>query len=92
MSDPASVMQSLSNSMCRHCSHRVTRVIIPNDYADYGITIDENDITSNSCVVLEHHICMELDVDLDCDVLECNRFKENIGGSGRPSLLKGDLP
>lgn len=92
MSDPADVTQSLLNSICRHCRHRVTRVVIPYDCGDYGIMLDDNDIASSTSIVIEHNVCLELDVDLDCDVLECSRFQNDIKRAETHSLIKGDLP
>ena len=92
MADPGSVKGNLNDSICKRCQHRVTRVLIPHDCADYGINVEEDlGPAGTSCIVLEHHLCVELDADLDCDVLECNRFKE-ISDSEKQHLIKGDLP
>lgn len=89
MADPGGV--NLKDSICKRCQHRVTRVLIPHDCADYGINVEEDlGPAGTSCIVLEHHLCVELDVDLDCDVLECNRFK-GINEGKNQRLIKGDL-
>ncbi len=91
MADPGSVKGNLVNSICKRCQHRVTRVLIPHDCADYGINVDEDlGPAGTSCIVIEHHICIELDVDLDCDVLECSRFKSEDEEENQ-RLIKGDL-
>ncbi len=91
MADPGSVKGNTNNSICKRCQHRVTRVLIPHDCADYGINVAEDlGPAGTSCIVLEHHICVELDVDLDCDVLECSRFKAP-SDVDKQGLIKGDL-
>jgi hypothetical protein len=91
MPDPGSVKGNMNDSICKHCQHRVTRVLIPHDCADYGINVDKDlGAAGTSCVVLEHHLCIELDVDLDCDVLECPRFKM-VDDIKDKRLIKGDL-
>ncbi len=92
MADPGGIRGNLNSSICKGCQHRVTRVLIPHDCADYGINVEEElGPAGTSCIVLEHHMCIELDVDLDCDVLECSRFKST-NEKENERLLKGDLP
>jgi hypothetical protein len=92
MADPGSVKGNMNNSICKRCQHRVTRVLIPHDCADYGINVEEDfGPAGTSFIVLEHNMCVELDVDLDCDVLECSRFK-NSSDFNSQHLIKGDLP
>jgi len=92
MSDP-SFRYNINNSKCRYCVHRVTRVIMPQDPAEYGIDVESEEFAAGSGnIIIEHHICVDLDIDLDHDVLECSRFESEEEPEKESNLIKGDLP
>jgi hypothetical protein len=60
----------LERSLCKHCTHRVTREI-----STEGFLLTDDD--GEACEDLEsflHDSCAILGIDLDHIVLECNRF------------------
>lgn len=68
--------EKLKKSLCWKCRYRIRRVIIPNDYSEFGIDIDDIDgVTEDSTIMLISNECMLLDTDLlNHTVVDCNQF------------------
>jgi len=64
----------MDDTICKDCSHRLSRVIIPLDYELFDIDISTLDIEEGEEVLIEQHICMILQDDLNGVVQECNKF------------------
>lgn len=64
----------LKGSLCKSCRHRASRNIIPFYEEDYGIDRKELGIPEDEDVIVEHHMCTELSVDLDHVVLDCDHY------------------
>lgn len=71
----------LEDSLCLTCYHRLSRVFIPLNYADYDINIHDFDLAEGEPLEIEQHTCMVLNQDLDCVVSHCNKFRPNPEGN-----------
>lgn len=64
----------LKGSLCATCEFRASRVIIPFYEEEYGISRKEMGLDENEDVILEHHMCKELGIEIDHIVLECDHY------------------
>lgn len=67
----------LNDTLCKNCKYRFSRFIIPIDYEEYGIDIDNMDLDEDDEVIIEQHICLILHEDLDGAVKECSSYCPN---------------
>ena len=66
----------LELSLCNDCVHRFSRFLIPMDYESYGISLEDfDDIADGDEIIIEQHICLISQQDLDGVVKECNKYK-----------------
>ena len=71
----------LENSMCNGCKYLVSRVIkLHNLYVlleDLGLPVEDLDIDFDEYeeVIINHHMCTKLGIDLDHYVLECDGWE-----------------
>ena len=64
-----------SGSICQDCTHMVSRLIIPYDFEEFGLTeADLIDDDGNMQPIL-HNTCTVLGFDLNHIVLSCNKYK-----------------
>jgi hypothetical protein len=71
----------LDETLCGKCVYRLSRIMIPLDLESYGIDdeclskleIDADD--EDNEILVEQHICLILQRDLDGIVTDCNFFK-----------------
>lgn len=71
----------IANSKCKDCKHLVSRIIIPLDYEDFGISVedlqaelDADDYDEeNEQIAIVHNTCSILNMDLGHIVVECNK-------------------
>lgn len=66
----------LKGSLCYRCKYRASREILPFNEADFGIDRKAMGISEDEEVIVEHHMCIELGIDLDHIVLKCDHFCE----------------
>jgi len=74
----------IENSKCKDCEYLVSRIIIPVDYEEFGITIEElqgemdaDDYDEdNEQIALVHNTCSILNLDLGHIVVECNKYRK----------------
>lgn len=69
----------LNNSLCKHCDHRVSRVV-----STEGLEVEYYDFEETRAVAAEfveedlgsftHEYCTKLCIDLDHIVLDCSKF------------------
>lgn len=64
------LIHPLERSLCKHCSHRVTREISTEGFI---LTDDDGDACDDLDSFI-HDACAVLGIDLDHIVLECNKF------------------
>jgi hypothetical protein len=76
MSDNAIKEFSLDETLCNNCVNRFSKLIVPLDYEDWGIDLDDFDLEEGEEVMVEHHMCLITGEDLDGVVKECNKFKD----------------
>lgn len=82
MSDIGEDAFPLEASICKSCVHRFSRLLIPLDYESYGINIEDFDnMDDEDEIIVEQHICLISQQDLDGAVKECNKFKSVEEGS-----------
>ncbi len=62
------------NNVCSDCEHRFSRIIVPADYDRYDIDIDSLEIPEGKTLVVEQHICLILQEDIDGEVRACNYY------------------
>jgi len=74
MSRPTTNIFPMDETMCKDCSHRLSRVIVPLDLEEYDIDLSSLDLEDGEDILIEQHICMILREDLDGVVQECNKF------------------
>jgi hypothetical protein len=74
MSDVDAGIFPMDDTICKNCSHRLSRVIIPLDYEFFDIDVTMLDIEEGEDVLIEQHICTILQDDLNGVVKECNKF------------------
>lgn len=68
----------IDSSICKNCVHRFSRFLIPLDYESYGITIEEfEDLDDDEEVIIEQHICLISQQDLDGVVKDCNKYRSD---------------
>lgn len=72
----------MEETLCKNCEHRFSRVLLPIDYEMYDIDLDEFDLDDDEDLLIEQHICLASNQDLEGIVKECNKFKET--GTDRP--------
>ena len=72
----------LDNSICRNCANRISRIYVPFNFENLGFTEEELeeikrlDEEENTPITVEEHICSVLYEQLDCEVVQCNKFKK----------------
>jgi hypothetical protein len=66
----------MEDTLCKNCEHRFSRVLLPIDYEMYDIDLDEFDLDDDEDLLIEQHICLASNQDLEGIVTECNKFKE----------------
>ena len=72
----------IENSKCKDCEHLVSRIVIPVDFEEFGITIeelqeelDDDDYDENNeQIAIVHNTCSVLNMDLGHVVVECNKY------------------
>ena len=64
----------LKNTLCKDCSKRFSRIIVPLDYESYGIDLDEYDLEEGEDLLVEQHMCLISREDLDGIVKKCNHY------------------
>jgi len=83
----------LGDSICKTCTYRMSRIISPFNFDYYEFSDEELEEIerlqdeSGSDVLLEEHVCMALRGLLDCQVLECNYYKQ---GKPKVEIIKDD--
>lgn len=70
---------SLDDSLCFNCENRFSRSLIPLDYEDFGIDIDEFELPEGEELILEQHICLVSKADLEGVITECSHYKKKTG-------------
>ena len=71
----------LGDSICKTCTYRMSRIISPFNFDYYEFSDEELEEIerlqddSDADVLLEEHVCMALRGMLDCQVLECNYYR-----------------
>lgn len=69
----------LDFSMCKNCTHLLSRVIVPTDIESFGIDeemIKDWDIPDDEDIILLQHTCLVLQQDMDYIVKECSHFED----------------
>jgi len=68
---------SLNNTICKNCSHRFSRLVEIPDYESLEIDpeIVEN-LEDNEAILIEQHICLVTQQDLDGVVMRCNHYND----------------
>jgi len=72
----------LENSKCKDCEHLVSRIVIPMDFEEFGISIeelqeeldDESYDENKEQIAIVHNTCSILNMDLSHVVVECNKY------------------
>jgi len=73
--DTNEILFPLEDTICKYCANRFSRQVIPIDFEEWGIDLDELDIEEEDEVIVEQHVCLILYQDIDCIVQKCNNFK-----------------
>lgn len=87
MSDFSADTFRIEDTICNTCKHRLTRLIIPLDYEEWGIDPNELGISDDDSVIIEQHVCLITQQDLDGIVQDCNKYvniKESVFFSENP--------
>jgi hypothetical protein len=71
----------LENSICKSCIYRLSRYITPFNFEQYDFSeedLEEIEDLQNSGIdtVVEEHVCLLLKELLDCDVKNCNFYRD----------------
>ena len=64
----------LEETLCNECVNRFSKLIVPLDYEDWGVDLDDFDLEEDEEVIVEHHMCLVTGEDLDGIVKDCNKF------------------
>jgi hypothetical protein len=69
----------LNNSLCKHCDHRVTRVVSTEGlevefYDDLTVTSSAPETEDDDFSSFTHEYCTKLCIELDHIVLDCSKF------------------
>ena len=72
----------IENSKCKECEHVVSRIVIPMDYEEFGISLEElqgeldaeDYDENNDRIAVVHNTCSILNMDLNHIVVECNKY------------------
>lgn len=74
----------LDNSKCKDCEHLISRIIIPIDFEEFGIDIndlkkeieeeDGEPFNDEEEIAIVHNTCKVLNMDLNHLVVECNKY------------------
>jgi len=75
MSENTRIME---NSLCKQCSNRICRKIIPPEYYWEELGEDIDDESDNDDGIIEHNYCLLLQMLLDHVVLDCNKFYSEV--------------
>lgn len=70
---------SLNDSLCKDCTFRMSRVVKPLNLETFGITeedLKELDLEDDDEILIEQHICLVTQDEMDYSVKKCNYFKE----------------
>ena len=70
---------SMEDSLCKDCKYRFSMTILPLDYEEYDIDIDEIDVPDNEDLFVERHVCLVLQNDINGVVLECSGYSKKDG-------------
>ena len=69
----------IEQSICKDCVHRFSRFLIPLDYNSYGISLEEfEDLDDGEELIVEQHICLISQQDLDGVVRDCNKYRSEV--------------
>ncbi len=63
------------DSLCISCCNRFSRALIPMDYESFGIDCDDFDIPDGELLIIEQHLCLVTQDDIEGSVKECTHFK-----------------
>lgn len=66
----------IEGSLCTHCTHMISRTVLPLDYENYGIDKEEIVLPDGTEAPIIHTVCIKLNMDLDHVVLNCNKFED----------------
>jgi hypothetical protein len=69
----------LEQTLCKDCIHRISKIIIPLDHENYGIKLEDYDLSDNETISIEIHSCNVTGEDMDHLVLACNKFENGKG-------------
>ena len=72
----------LESSKCKDCEHLISRIVIPVDFEEFGISmeelqeeLDDDDYDENKeQIAIVHNTCSVLNMDLGHVVVECNKY------------------
>ena len=70
----------MEDSLCKDCKFRMSRVLLPLDLEEFGLTEEELEnigVNEDDKVVVENHCCMALQEEMSYVVYECNQYKCN---------------
>lgn len=76
----------LEDTLCRNCVHRLSKTIIPINYEDFGIDVEDLENPDDE-IEIEQHTCLKTGQDMDYLVMSCSKYKEDgPGGLLRHSI------
>lgn len=65
----------MEKTICKNCVYRFSRTIGPIDPETYDIPLDNlPDVEEGDQILLEQHLCLLLQEDLDAVVVNCSKF------------------
>lgn len=84
----------IEHSKCKDCEHLISRIVIPTDFEEFGISpeelqeeLDDDDYDENNeQIAIVHNTCLVLNMDLGHIVVECNKYSKE----GTPNFFKRD--
>ena len=72
----------MSNSLCKHCNHRATRVVslegLEVEYIEDGQVLQSSEDVVDDFDSFTHEFCVTFCIDLDHIVLDCSKFSEKL--------------
>ena len=77
-----SMVFPLENSLCKNCTHRVSRLIVPLDYEDYDVDPNDFDLDEDEELYIEQHMCLILQQDMDSIIIECSHYSDKHRADG----------
>jgi hypothetical protein len=76
----------LEQTLCKDCVHRLSKIIIPINYEDFGIDIDEIEDPDDELEITQH-TCLKTGQDMDYIVVTCSQYQ----GYGPGGLLRHNI-